>query len=258
MSAYPHVRPLKTSKATFKSWLCILGMKTLKAHSYKQREVFHAPFFTTRFCTAWTGLFCPLCLTCLFCFRRDKDSLKVSLKTIAQNFRDRGITFSKFMTRCCLFCMLWLVTDYMHVYSLRILDCTDVMALYSAHVSFVFLLSWMILHDQFVGVRVTHELPLTIVMKNQKWAVGDEITTPGHRGSGEVTPYNSTRSWRTPGIVLHTPEIHINTTLTPAASWRRPRGHLHSAIHLTWTPTCPGHHPAARTQISTSGVLGFD
>ncbi|XP_063855928.1 solute carrier family 35 member F3-like isoform X2 [Scylla paramamosain] len=155
MSAYPHVRPLKTSKATFKSWLCILGMKTLKAHSYKQREVFHAPFFTTRFCTAWTGLFCPLCLTCLFCFRRDKDSLKVSLKTIAQNFRDRGITFSKFMTRCCLFCMLWLVTDYMHVYSLRILDCTDVMALYSAHVSFVFLLSWMILHDQFVGVRTS-------------------------------------------------------------------------------------------------------
>ncbi|XP_063857164.1 uncharacterized protein LOC135098700 isoform X1 [Scylla paramamosain] len=60
----------------------------------KQREVFHAPFFTTRFCTAWTGLFCPLCLACLFCFRRDKDSLKVSLKTIAQNFRDRGITFT--------------------------------------------------------------------------------------------------------------------------------------------------------------------
>ncbi|KAK8373235.1 hypothetical protein O3P69_018950, partial [Scylla paramamosain] len=101
-----------------------------------QREVFHAPFFTTRFCTAWTGLFCPLCLACLSCFRRDKDSLKVSLKTIAQNFRDRGVTFS-----------------YMHVYSLWIFDCTDVMALYSAHVSFVFLLSWVILHDQFVGVR---------------------------------------------------------------------------------------------------------
>ncbi|XP_063854708.1 solute carrier family 35 member F3-like isoform X2 [Scylla paramamosain] len=103
-----------------------------------QREVFHAPFFTTRFCTAWTGLFCPLCLACLSCFRRDKDSLKVSLKTIAQNFRDRGVTFS-----------------YMHVYSLWIFDCTDVMALYSAHVSFVFLLSWVILHDQFVGVRVS-------------------------------------------------------------------------------------------------------
>ncbi|XP_063872247.1 solute carrier family 35 member F3-like isoform X2 [Scylla paramamosain] len=120
----------------------------------KQREVFDAPFFTTWFCTAWTGLFFPLYLACHSCFRRDKDSLKVSLKTIAQNFRDRGVTFSKFMTRCCLFCMLWVVTNYMYVYSLRILDCTDVMALYSAHVSFVYLLSWVILHDQFVGVRI--------------------------------------------------------------------------------------------------------
>ncbi|ROT61701.1 putative thiamine transporter SLC35F3 isoform X3 [Penaeus vannamei] len=58
------------------------------------------------------------------------------------------------MTRCCLFCLLWVVTNYMYVYSLRILDCTDVMALYSAHVSFVYLLSWVILHDQFVGVRI--------------------------------------------------------------------------------------------------------
>ncbi|KAK8380190.1 hypothetical protein O3P69_016670 [Scylla paramamosain] len=66
----------------------------------EQREVFHAPFFTTRFCTAWTGLFCPLCLACLSCFRRDKDSLKVSLKTIAQNFRDRGVTFR--VTPACL------------------------------------------------------------------------------------------------------------------------------------------------------------
>ncbi|XP_063854836.1 uncharacterized protein LOC135097002 isoform X4 [Scylla paramamosain] len=33
-------------------------------------------------------------LACHPCFARDKDSLKVSLKTIAQNFRDRGVTFT--------------------------------------------------------------------------------------------------------------------------------------------------------------------
>ncbi|XP_068202112.1 solute carrier family 35 member F3 isoform X1 [Palaemon carinicauda] len=119
-----------------------------------QKPVFDAPFFTTWFCTAWTGLFFPLYLVCHSCLRRDKSSLKLTLKTIVQNFRDRGVTFSKFMTRCCLFCLLWVVTNYMYVYSLRILDCTDVMALYSAHVSFVYLLSWVILHDQFVGVRI--------------------------------------------------------------------------------------------------------
>ncbi|XP_042887510.1 putative thiamine transporter SLC35F3 [Penaeus japonicus] len=119
-----------------------------------QTQVFDAPFFTTWFCTTWTGLFFPMYLASHLCFKRDKSSLKVTLKAIAQNFRDRGVTFSKFMTRCCLFCLLWVVTNYMYVYSLRILDCTDVMALYSAHVSFVYLLSWVILHDQFVGVRI--------------------------------------------------------------------------------------------------------
>ncbi|XP_069987232.1 solute carrier family 35 member F3 isoform X2 [Penaeus vannamei] len=119
-----------------------------------QKQVFDAPFFTTWFCTTWTGLFFPMYLASHLCFKRDKSSLKVTLKAIAQNFRDRGVTFGKFMTRCCLFCLLWVVTNYMYVYSLRILDCTDVMALYSAHVSFVYLLSWVILHDQFVGVRI--------------------------------------------------------------------------------------------------------
>ncbi|KAK8371932.1 hypothetical protein O3P69_019091 [Scylla paramamosain] len=38
-------------------------------------------------------------------------------------------------------------------------------------------------------------------MKNQKWVVGDEITIPGHPGSGEVIPYNSTSSEVTlPGL----------------------------------------------------------
>ncbi|XP_069172189.1 solute carrier family 35 member F3 [Procambarus clarkii] len=122
--------------------------------TFVQKRVFDAPFLTTWFCTAWTGLFFPLYMICHTCLRRDDVSLRLTLKTIAHNFRDRGVTFSKFMTRSCLFCLLWVVTNYMYVYALRILDCTDVMALYSAHVSFVYLLSWVILHDQFVGVRI--------------------------------------------------------------------------------------------------------
>ncbi|XP_076044007.1 solute carrier family 35 member F4 isoform X2 [Oratosquilla oratoria] len=116
--------------------------------------VFDAPFLTTWFCTVWTGLFFPLYLVCHSCLLREKTSIKASLKNIGQNFRDRGVTLSKFVTRCCLFCLLWVATNYMYIHSLRILDCTDVMALYSAHVSFVYLLSWVILHDQFVGVRI--------------------------------------------------------------------------------------------------------
>lgn len=38
--------------------------------------------------------------------------------------------------------------------SLRVLFATDAMALFATNVACVYLLSWVILHEQFVGVRV--------------------------------------------------------------------------------------------------------
>ena len=60
----------------------------------------------------------------------------------------------KFCTRCFLFCGLWVGSFYTYVYSLQILHCTELMALYSVHIAFVYLLAWVVLHEQFVGVRV--------------------------------------------------------------------------------------------------------
>ncbi len=45
----------------------------------------------------------------------------------------------------------------MYMYALSVLDATDVMALFATNVSFVYLLSWVVLHDQFVGLRVKFE-----------------------------------------------------------------------------------------------------
>ena len=59
-----------------------------------------------------------------------------------------------FISRCVLFCFLWVGTNWMYMHALSILDATDVMALFATNVSFVYLLSWVILHDQFVGLRV--------------------------------------------------------------------------------------------------------
>lgn len=42
----------------------------------------------------------------------------------------------------------------MYIRSLKILLATDVMALFATNVSSVYLLSWVILHEQFVGIRV--------------------------------------------------------------------------------------------------------
>ena len=59
------------------------------------------------------------------------------------------------MLRCGLFCTLWIFTKYVYIHSLRILFATDVMALFATNVAFVYLLSWVILQKQFVGVRVS-------------------------------------------------------------------------------------------------------
>lgn len=61
----------------------------------------------------------------------------------------------RFLNRCLSFCILWLLTTYLYTLSLRVLFATDAMALFATNVACVYLLSWVILHEQFVGVRVS-------------------------------------------------------------------------------------------------------
>jgi len=61
----------------------------------------------------------------------------------------------KFLGRCSLFSLLWVLTNYLYVYSLTILGPTEVVSLFATNVTFVYILSWVILHEQFVGIRVS-------------------------------------------------------------------------------------------------------
>ena len=56
--------------------------------------------------------------------------------------------------QCLSFCLLSVLTNYLYIASLKVLDCTVVTALFATNASFVYLLSWVILHHQFVGIRV--------------------------------------------------------------------------------------------------------
>ncbi|CAG9853816.1 unnamed protein product [Phyllotreta striolata] len=114
---------------------------------------YQAPFFTTWFVTNWTMLFFPLYFLCRLSNRRCQSISEILSESI-RDFRDKGFTAVRFMTRCSLFCILWVGTNYMYILSLRILLATDVMALFATNVSFVYLLSWVILHEQFVGIRI--------------------------------------------------------------------------------------------------------
>ena len=68
---------------------------------------------------------------------------------------DNGLTSLQFLQRCALFSLLWIGTIFGIVYSVNYIDATVVMALFACSVSLVYLLSWVLLHQQFVGIRVS-------------------------------------------------------------------------------------------------------
>lgn len=68
---------------------------------------------------------------------------------------DNGLTTLQFMGRCAFFSVLWIGTIFGIVYPLYNIDATLVMALFACSATLVYLLSWVLLHQQFVGVRVS-------------------------------------------------------------------------------------------------------
>ena len=55
------------------------------------------------------------------------------------------------LLRCVLFCLLSVLTNYLYIAALEVLDCTVVTALFATNASFVYLLSWVVLRHQFLG-----------------------------------------------------------------------------------------------------------
>ncbi|XP_037911407.1 putative thiamine transporter SLC35F3 isoform X3 [Hermetia illucens] len=115
--------------------------------------VFNAPFFASWFCTNFAFLFFPIYLIGRIAVRKCDKPGEI-LGDVLRGFRDRGFTIGRFLNRCLSFCMLWVLTTYLFALSLRALLATDVMALFATNVACVYLLSWVILHEQFVGVRI--------------------------------------------------------------------------------------------------------
>ncbi|XP_017849282.1 uncharacterized protein LOC108604357 isoform X2 [Drosophila busckii] len=119
----------------------------------RQPVYFSAPFFAAWFFTNFSLLFFPIYILGLLSARRC-DKLSEILADVLRGFRERGFTIGRFLNRCLSFCVLWLVTTYLYTLSLHVLFATDALALFATNVACVYLLSWVILHEQFVGVRI--------------------------------------------------------------------------------------------------------
>lgn len=80
--------------------------------------------------------------------------LVVSNRECSKLFGEEGMTLKLFVKRTAPFSILWTLTNYLYLLALKKLTATDVSALYCCHKAFVFLLSWIVLKDRFMGVRV--------------------------------------------------------------------------------------------------------
>ncbi|KAG8192411.1 hypothetical protein JTE90_017946 [Oedothorax gibbosus] len=112
---------------------------------------FKAPFITTWIFTACNCMFFPVYLCTRFCCRRTRTTAR---REAMRRFREKGLSALHFLTRSVFFCVLWVGANYMLIASVEKLDATAVMALQASSASFVYLLSWVILHEQFVGIRI--------------------------------------------------------------------------------------------------------
>ncbi|XP_052567610.1 solute carrier family 35 member F4 isoform X3 [Culex pipiens pallens] len=116
-------------------------------------HIFNAPFFASWFCTNFAILFFPIYILGRVAIKKCDGTGEI-LGEILRGFRDRGFTIGRFLNRCLTFCILWLLTTYLYALSLKALLATDVMALFATNVACVYLLAWVILQEQFVGVRI--------------------------------------------------------------------------------------------------------
>lgn len=80
----------------------------------------------------------------LFSFRRECSRI----------FGEDGLTLKLFLKRTAPFSILWTLTNYLYLLALKKLTATDVSALFCCNKAFVFLLSWIVLKDRFMGARV--------------------------------------------------------------------------------------------------------
>ncbi|TSQ46666.1 Solute carrier family 35 member F4 [Bagarius yarrelli] len=115
---------------------------------------FSCPFFISWFSTNWNILFFPLYYSGHVAITREKQTPIQKFRECSRLFGEEGMTLRLFLKRTAPFSILWTLTNYLYVLALRKLTATDVSALYCCHKAFVFLLSWIVLKDRFMGVRI--------------------------------------------------------------------------------------------------------
>ncbi|XP_042542080.1 putative thiamine transporter SLC35F3 isoform X1 [Dipodomys spectabilis] len=117
-------------------------------------RTFDAPFTLTWFATNWNFLFFPLYYAGRVCKSTEKQSVKQRYRDCCGLFGENGLTLKVFFTKAAPFGVLWTLTNYLYLHAIKKINTTDVSVLFCCNKAFVFLLSWTVLRDRFMGVRI--------------------------------------------------------------------------------------------------------
>ncbi|XP_033629308.1 solute carrier family 35 member F4-like [Asterias rubens] len=109
------------------------------------------------FSTSWMLVCYPVyVIGCLVVLPRSRSG--AGLKTLHRDaegvFGSRGLCLRTFLTLTVPFAACWAVTNYLYVYALGLIAAADVTAIFSSNTAFIYVFSWLWLHERLVLLPV--------------------------------------------------------------------------------------------------------
>ncbi|XP_061183186.1 solute carrier family 35 member F3-like [Saccostrea echinata] len=117
---------------------------------------FHSPLLCMYFWTVWLLLFYPAYVAIELILSKGDFPVKQTLRENILIYGPYNFHPGHFAIKTITLCFLWGVTGYSYVRALdpSFLGATDISALFSTNHTFVYMLSWIVLFEKFVPLRV--------------------------------------------------------------------------------------------------------
>ncbi|XP_037400215.1 putative thiamine transporter SLC35F3a [Pygocentrus nattereri] len=112
------------------------------------------PFTLTWFATSWNCIIFPLYYLGHLCCSKDRQTPRQRFRECCQFLGDDGLSVRTLLSRVAPFGVLWILTSYLYLQGLRRIPPTDACALFCCTRAFIFLISWIVLRDRFMGIRI--------------------------------------------------------------------------------------------------------
>uniref|UniRef100_A0A8C1BK83 Solute carrier family 35 member F3a n=2 Tax=Cyprinus carpio TaxID=7962 RepID=A0A8C1BK83_CYPCA len=114
----------------------------------------NVPFTLTWFSTSWNCAIFPLYYLGHLCCSKDRQTPRQRFRECCQFLGDDVLSLRMLLSRVAPFGVLWTLTSYLYLQGLRRIPATDACALFCCSRAFVFLISWIVLRERFMGVRI--------------------------------------------------------------------------------------------------------